>query len=83
MKLREYLENTTVDSMSLYHNDEEIEEFTLVEFNIKSFTEQGLEDWAEVLNAEVVKEQLEEYSVAIWVDGVSAELVEALQAAHA
>lgn len=83
MKLREYLEIANSNSITLYHSEEDVNEYTLVDFNIRSFTPEGLIYWADVLDSELDRLENNKYGTTVWVSEVPAQRVEELQAAHA
>ena len=83
MTFQEFITGKVFQSLSLYHTEEEIEEYTLCDFGLESMTAEGAIYWQEVLASEVVMFNETDGIMNIWVNGVSAEMVEEFQASHA
>lgn len=86
MTFQEFINGRIFPSLSLYHSEEEVEEFTLSDFGLESLTAYGAIYWIDVLEAEVVMfldNSDKNGIVSIWVKGVAAERVEDFQASHA
>ncbi|GHU55157.1 hypothetical protein AGMMS49975_16570 [Clostridia bacterium] len=85
MKLRELLEsyNSKPQDVDLYHWDYDEESATMVDLSMKGFTEAGLEEFKNVLDAEVVRVTAEgENWVSVFVKGVNHNRVAELSYAH-
>jgi hypothetical protein len=85
MKFRELLEtyNDKPQDVDLYHWEYDEEFGTMVELSMKSFTEAGLEEFKEVLDADVARITAEgEDWVSVFVKGVNHKRVAELAYAH-
>jgi hypothetical protein len=86
MKLRELIEKFSENpqDVDLYHYDVDDEAATMVDLSMKDFTEEGLERFANALDAEVVKIRTNgENWVSVFVKGCSNKDVRELSLSHA
>lgn len=83
MTFQEFINGKVFPNLTLYHAEEDVEEYTLCDFGLESFTDEGAIHWADVLGSEVVGSKVIFGIDYVWVNGVAAQRVEDLQAAHA
>lgn len=83
MTFQEFLTGKVFPSLALLHYEEDVEEYTLCDFGLESFTAEGAIHWQDILSAEVVDSTEIDGVVYVWVNFVSPERVEQFQAAHA
>lgn len=83
MTFQEFLTGQVFQSLTLLHAEEEVEEYTLCDFGLESFTVEGAIHWADVLQSKLVDSKEFDGIVYVWVEDVAAERVEDFQASHA
>jgi hypothetical protein len=84
MQFKDFLNQVEENSkeIQLYHKDIDEEYPTLVDFGAKTLTNEGLEHFKDILNAEVVEQQEEPYTIYVTVDKVKCSKVSELAYAH-